>query len=65
MPPPAAAGKEPRETPIPMPPVAGCAVVLLKEDGTHVFQQFAGSDQDFEAFLALMRVYEWKRAQGR
>src|SRR5438309_420419 len=44
------------DQPIPMPPVAECAVVLLKDDGTFVYQTLEG---DFDAFLAAKTLWAW------
>ncbi len=44
-----------------MPPVAETAVVLLREDGTFDYRTMRG---DFEAFLALLRVWQWLHQKG-
>ncbi len=42
--------------PIPLPPVAETAAVLLREDGTFDYRTLRG---DLEVFLALKRVWHW------
>jgi hypothetical protein len=44
------------DQPIPMPPVAECAVVLLNEDGTFQYKTIAG---DFAAFLNAKALWHW------
>lgn len=45
---------------IPLPTVVETAAVLLRPDGTFEYRTMRG---DFEAFLALMRVWRWLRGK--
>lgn len=47
----------------PMPKIDATAIVLLRQDGTFEWHPFRLEASDFEAFIALKRVWDWKKAQ--